>query len=703
MSMLGQIPMEKLIPFLSLLDTFREQEGDKIKSLGESVNYGNGEWGLLTPPPGAVDSSDLELGFGLSPVFIKNKNTGEICFGLSIGLGYEIKFLVCKKGEEPPPEPEPPMPPPGGRPPKPMPLPPTEPPKTEEITHSCDTMGVYLDDPIDKWILFEYQVLGTASSIELYTITDTVRQMGYVEQRYYEYSWDKIYNYNTVLTSTTTSASNQRSTNIKENEKIWIKAPRTHIKKEQRTVKKPNGDVDVFETFVMCVNGYARWHESSPNSPRLNDNDMVNDIVFEMGLGEMRKISLYSHLASSYGSAAGGPDIPTFNAINAVNWSSFWAFIAAGIFKEERYDDPEINKVLEGFYLPQRNITTASLDVKTVRSQSFVSVIAEPIPPFVPSPPENPSPPSPECNDMNNGCCEEQLRLTRAIYNKLGIVPGETFLEVPETLIIGNSSLFGKLGETKPRKIKSQAEFNVYLLERILELTGSWQMEIDVPLALQKASKSEANALPPKIVCPDIRSALEVLIRLSLNVQDDEDTLRSFLTRILLETHLGRLAAYDAAAVGRVVVDWTQAETKEEIVQMPVTFTPPDVGKKNLDNIDRDEEIKAFLKESKQPVKTIKYADKFGGFKQFKALMLDVRAIVRSAFGKPMDTTGGINGLKEQVKKEIRGVDETASGRRAEKTKNNNLVPEDSFKAFTKELEKQYGVEIQIINDSKKP
>lgn len=695
-----------------LFDFYRET--DRVKEQGLQVPYGENGFGWLTPDLSGTPVSETDLRPslpGIQPIVIRGKESGELCLGISASGGYENNFLICwkdppsedtrPKDEKPKDPPPPPPPPPGGDPP----------PAPNSLIQSCAD-SKWVEEHQAGWKLVEIEVKVSREKTQNFQIQYTEAESKWVLQktetgeRLFEQSYEK------GGAKVIRSATRNDSYSIKI--KFWVLPPRSTIRLDRIVTKyrlnsgEFGTDWSERELFFVCAKGVAVWNKNQENGPR-------NEDYFEIFPG-IQKIYFYGNTTRGFFRQRMGTPItsssadsvdrteflqPGYESYNSNNYgpdsftyaSELWKYagllplMIAGNAAWEKYGKKKVvyegltsGKIVGFWHQP------ASFNEEVTRGSMGWSD-GNDYQKYLPQPSDEGRQESGnECEDDDMKCCSEQTQMLARIAKALGVQPSGIFMRVPETLVQSTTKKFGIIDQDKMRDIKSQSEFNVYLLEQILALLGQWQIEIEVPASIQDASKSEANHIPDKIVLPDVRSALEMLIRLNLNTQDDEQTARSYQSRMLLEIFQTRLAALDAAHRAAAVLDWTQAETVEERVEVPVTFTVPNTNK-NLDSIDRDEEIKAFLKESKIPIKRIKYKDKFSGFKQFMQQFREVRAIVRATAGTPISTRDGVNGVKLQIKQQIKAVDENVTGG----------TRDDNFKQHLRELERLYGVKIEIV------
>jgi hypothetical protein len=398
-----------------------------------------------------------------------------------------------------------------------------------------------------------------------------------------------------------------------------------------------------------------------------------------------------------------GPSEGNFLGPGIIKFQGTWGqFIA-------QYKNPEINesdtkngkrRIGDGFSnYEETQITFA--DGKTYRQKNYTAntivVFKESLDDLYFPPPQITIPPE-KCQPTMQ-CCDNKdtQELIRLIARCLGVTNAGHFMELPKSMVLSDSNLFGKTDASETVKIKSQAEFNAYLLKALNEITGQFEVSIDVPARLSKATKGEAERIAGTITIPDIANGMAIITKLLLNLQDDESDMRSFLTRILLETHLGRQSSARAADEAYALRLWTGMKVTEEAATMPCTFSPPrDIAGKDIDQIDTDAEVKDFLRESKVPYKRVKYSDK-AGFKEIVHQLLQGVAILRAVFGIRLDPK---RSAKDQFKDLVRQTHSNAQGKPLSSPAQPNLS-DDDFKDFVKGQAKQRGIEISLVGEKK--
>lgn len=657
MSLIGKIAGGAVVG-AELLDIIR-YTSTPIESLGVRPDYGDDGtgWGIVPIPEEPVDPGKLEFGIGLSPVIIFGK--GEVCVGANVGIGYEVKFLACHRNEpveEPAPVtiPPPPLPSPFTIPPPPPADPPSFPPDDLVclIIKEFDIRADFADSLPKFFEATPYFEERFYSSESDYVVNQVLRGIEKVEIVESGETEDLV---KVMFLATAVKDAFHSGGPVLSN--LNFTARRVFASETLFRVNKKEG-----RAVPVKVLG-SEWQGD-------NRADLFGLLapIFRVGKWKDLQREYQEQTKNSFAHRQSSRDaVVTFNGV--VAWEGGISF--------KTWDIP----------VTYRKSGTLSV---TVQATPYQSIGRDPVPP------PSVSLPLERCQDMS--CCNKETdELVRLIARCLGVTATGYFMELPKSMIIAESGLFGKIDASETVRVKSQAEFNAYLLQALSAISGQFEVTIDVPARVSKATKGEAERIAGTITIPDLANGLAIITKLLLNLQDDEGDMRSFLTRILLETHLSRRSAARAADEAYNLRLWTGMKVTEEPAEMPCTFSPPkDIAGKDIDQIDTDAEVRDFLRESNVPYKRIKYSDK-AGFKEIVHQLLQGVAILRAVFGIRFDSKSS---TKDQMKSLVRQTHSNAQGKPAKSPSSPDLS-DDDFRKFVKEEAKQRGIKIDFVGEKK--
>lgn len=613
MSLIGKIGTGAIVG-AELLDIVRYTSAP-IESLGVRAQYGEDGvgWGLVPIPEEPVDPEKLEFGIGVSPVIIFGKD--EVCVGVNVGVGYEVKFLACHRSEpveEPSPSnpfPPPSDPPDGGS---------FSDPFFPSLPDDADVLFLYFEDDVVQKL--QVEIYGT----QITTLSQTRHSLEQVEFK-----------------------------DLPDGTQLLTVVARQH----GELIRTAGGAI--YSQKSVSVQKEVHRYDPQTNSMELLYRKQEGLLQDSKGT-QQRKVG---DIAILYPRG---------------KWGDLKDYLQSSVFKAQAVNRPWGIGYENSIYYRPLSRLRLSFD------GSY-------------SPPPTNSLPFDKCEEMK--CCDNKdtEELVRLIARNLGVTTTGYFMEVPRSVVTSESSLFGKIDNSESVKIKSQAEFNAYLLQALNAISGQFEVTIDVPARLSKATKGEAERVAGTITIPDLANGLAIIVKLLLNLQDDEGDMRSFLTRILLETHLSRRSAARAADEAYNLRLWTGMKVQEEAAMMPCTFSPPqDIAGRDIDQIDTDAEVKDFLRESKVPYKRIKYADR-AGFKEVVHQLLQGVAILRAVFGIRFDSKSS---TKDQMKTLVRQTHSNAQGKPTQSPSAPD-VSDDDFKKFVKDQAKKRGIVIDFVGEKK--
>jgi|GEM_PF-1327647 len=232
--------------------------------------------------------------------------------------------------------------------------------------------------------------------------------------------------------------------------------------------------------------------------------------------------------------------------------------------------------------------------------------------------PPPPNPPPRKRNKMD-ACCQENLKLLRAIYLGLGIYkfPGK----LPATIIQEVS----KEGEEPPEPpqvpIANFVDLLTWQFERDDERWGQWQVQIDI----KDSDITKEGDQKKTIKLPNLAESIAEFEGQLLSIMTNVEALVALQVKTLAESGMARQEAIKGYLAAKAIIKYMAFKSTEVDVPVPMTFTAG------------AETISTLLEESEGHIKGTDYVEK-ETLRDVYLDLLQAAAIIRAVHWQRIDT-----------------------------------------------------------------
>ncbi|MEG4147890.1 hypothetical protein [Microcoleus sp. Pol12B5] len=242
--------------------------------------------------------------------------------------------------------------------------------------------------------------------------------------------------------------------------------------------------------------------------------------------------------------------------------------------------------------------------------------------------PPFPNPP-PRKRNMDQCCCEN-LRLTRAMYVKLGLTrfPGQ----LPATIIQEVPKEGEEPAEPPQIPIPDLVSLLDWQFRRDDERWGQWEVQINV----KDADVTKEGDQGKQVKFPNLAESIAEIEGQMLSLTTNIDALIAITTKNLVESGLSRQEAIKGYLASKSIIKYMAFKTQEIDVTVPLCFTP---GAETIDSL---------VKESELHLKGLDYTEK----ETLRDIFLDLlqaAAVIRAVHWQRIDT-------KKDTKSQLLGL-----------------------------------------------
>lgn len=238
-------------------------------------------------------------------------------------------------------------------------------------------------------------------------------------------------------------------------------------------------------------------------------------------------------------------------------------------------------------------------------------------PPALSTPTPFPNPP-PRKEEVDT-CCQENLKMLRAIYKGLGIAkfPGK----LPATIIQEVVKKGQKPAEPEQVPIADFVDLLDWQFRRDDERWGQWEIQIDV----KDADLTKEGDQGKSIKFPNLAESIAELEGQMLSVMANVDALVAITTKGLVESGMARQEAIKSYLAAKAIIKYMAFKSTEIDVPVPMAFTAG------------AETISALIKESEGHIKGTDYVEK----ETLRDILLDLlqaAAVIRAVHWQKIDS-----------------------------------------------------------------
>jgi hypothetical protein len=350
-----------------------------------------------------------------------------------------------------------------------------------------------------------------------------------------------------------------------------------------------------------------------------------------------------------------------------VSYFSYGGLYGASGLEGAVYD--EINRTSSYYY--DDGTQKVATTYKVIFSDCPLTSSLPPSPPSGSSPllPRFPNPP-PRRQRKMDVCCQENLKLLRDIYTKLGLAkfPGK----LPSTIIQETQ----KEGEAPPEPpsvpIPDLTSLLMWQFERDDERWGQWQVEIDIK---DSDITKEGDQKKP-IKFPNLAESIAEFEGQLLSILTNVDALVALQVKNLAESGMARQEAIKGYLAAKAIIKYMAFKSTEVDVPVPMTFTAG------------AETISELLKESEGHIKGTDYTEK-ETLRDVYLDLLQAAAIIRAVHWHQIDTKSD---TKSQLLSILKGSVDLAASITKPQSPNGNgeektFDPEKDFEDFIDNVE----------------
>ncbi len=238
-------------------------------------------------------------------------------------------------------------------------------------------------------------------------------------------------------------------------------------------------------------------------------------------------------------------------------------------------------------------------------------------PPTPPTPTPFPNPP-PRKEEVDT-CCQENLKMLRAIYKGLGIAkfPGK----LPATIIQEVAKKGQEPAEPAQVPIADFVDLLDWQFRRDDERWGQWEIQIDV----KDTDLTKEGDQGKSIKFPNLAESIAELEGQMLSVMANVDALIAITTKSLVESGMARQEAIKSYLAAKAIIKYMAFKSTEIDVPVPMTFTAG------------AETISALIEESEGHIKGTDYVEK----ETLRDILLDLlqaAAVIRAVHWQKIDS-----------------------------------------------------------------
>ncbi|OJJ11388.1 hypothetical protein BI308_25875 [Roseofilum reptotaenium AO1-A] len=258
-----------------------------------------------------------------------------------------------------------------------------------------------------------------------------------------------------------------------------------------------------------------------------------------------------------------------------------------------------------------------------------------------------------------------------------------TAIRVPGNPFISNDGIEGIVPTgfnafMENKIIRSQPELIWHFMDCLDGFFGQFPFTIKVPRRIREAAEQSGENLPVNVTVHNLEDAITEIIKLNMNLQDDERTIKALGMRAVLEAYQAREEAYKARNRIEVVIDWLGFKYKQVTKKLRASFTIPglvspdianliggggftafsipgweeEMGKDTLPTDDyADKQLDKFVEPSTNPVKAYELES---STEDLMDMMVDVKqaiSIIKHSFTV---SVGGSEDLEENLNKYLK-------------------------------------------------